>query len=167
MQDTRSFVAAPIAHRTHRSSFRQAHLHNIGSSQINGANLLELNQAFYGQKSSRGRMGRSPYRPHFNLLLVLSVADERGRPIQAAQRWLKDKRMKTNKTLAFKIRQILNRMSKYFTSGEIIMQLRLAYSNVTSSRGAINAAIDSLAKKHVLTQVRHGSGRRDSIWTLA
>ena len=76
--------------------------------------------------------------------------------------------MKTNKTtLAFKIRRILHYMSRYFTSGEIIMQLKLAYSNITESRGAINAAIDSLAKKHILTQVRHGSGRRSSIWTLA
>jgi hypothetical protein len=74
---------------------------------------------------------------------------------------------KQTKTLANKIQAILNRMSKYFTSGEIIMHLKLAYSKVTASRGAINAAIDSLARKLVLVKVRSGSGRRDSIWTVA
>jgi hypothetical protein len=70
----------------------------------------------------------------------------------------------TKTTIAQRIRK-LRRLSKYFTSFDVVRLL--ARRGLNHGRGAVNSAIDSLVAKRELALIRHGTGRKDSIWTTA
>lgn len=67
------------------------------------------------------------------------------------------------KTLAERIQEVRGSLSKYFTSSEVIAAMRRTYKGAIN-RGAVNAAIESLAKHNVVSVVRRGAGRKDTIW---
>jgi hypothetical protein len=69
------------------------------------------------------------------------------------------------KTIAEKIEFVSFKLTTYFTSAEVIRALKGTYRTMEIHRGAINAAIATLAKNGKAAIVRHGSGRRDTIWT--